>query len=200
MSSYKLDLMFKRLKNAPNFIFRKPVSSPQLPWKLLENCKLVHNKYALLDVLPKEGKVAELGVLRGRYSKEICRVNKPQELHLIDIDFNHFEEFNTETTLIRKNMKSWDALEEYKDNYFDWIYIDGDHSYEGVCKDINVSTRKLRSGGYLVFDDFSYGSWSNGNKFGVHRAVSKFLCAERWEVSYFAFAPTAGYNIAIRKP
>ena len=43
------------------------------------------------------------------------------------------------------------------DNYFDIIYIDGNHEPEYVLEDAVLSFRKLKVGGYIVFDDYGWG-------------------------------------------
>lgn len=39
---------------------------------------------------------------------------------------------------------------------FDYIYLDGDHSYKGVKRDIGLFWGRLRKGGYLCLHDISY--------------------------------------------
>jgi predicted O-methyltransferase YrrM len=41
---------------------------------------------------------------------------------------------------------------------FDFIYIDGDHTTIGVLLDAELSWPKLKSGGILAFDDYTWGS------------------------------------------
>jgi len=41
-----------------------------------------------------------------------------------------------------------------EDNYFDIIYIDGNHEPEYVLEDAVLCFRKLKVGGYLIFDDY----------------------------------------------
>lgn len=43
-----------------------------------------------------------------------------------------------------------------EDNYFDVIYIDGNHNPENVMEDAVLSFRKLKVGGYLIFDDYDW--------------------------------------------
>jgi len=63
-------------------------------------------------------------------------------------------------------------LDSLKNKDFDLIYIDGDHSYEGVKKDILNFTPNLRKGGFLVMDDASW--FLPGNVFWKgHEEVSK---------------------------
>ncbi|EKP0309979.1 hypothetical protein JGK42_003926, partial [Aeromonas veronii] len=42
------------------------------------------NRQALLERLPKQGIVAELGVAAGGFSRQIMALSQPQQLHLID--------------------------------------------------------------------------------------------------------------------
>src|SRR5688500_9782878 len=51
----------------------------------LRNLKVLTDRIALLDVLPKNGVVAEIGVNKGEFSEEIIRRNHPSKLHLIDL-------------------------------------------------------------------------------------------------------------------
>ena len=40
-----------------------------------------------------------------------------------------------------------------KDNKVDFIYIDGDHNYEGVKKDFEMYSPLVRKGGIIAFHD-----------------------------------------------
>lgn len=41
-----------------------------------------------------------------------------------------------------------------KKEFFDIIFIDGDHSYNGVLNDFNNFKHCLKKGGFLIFDDY----------------------------------------------
>jgi len=43
------------------------------------------------------------------------------------------------------------------DNFFDIIYIDGNHEPSFVLEDAVLSFRKLKRGGILIFDDYGWG-------------------------------------------
>lgn len=45
---------------------------------------------------------------------------------------------------------------------FDLIYIDGDHSSTAVLEDALFSFRLLKPGGYIVFDDYLWGTVDRG--------------------------------------
>ena len=54
--------------------------------------------------------------------------------------------------------KSLDALQFFKDGELDFIYIDGDHRYEGVLADLKGWRKKLKEGGILAGHDWSWQS------------------------------------------
>lgn len=57
----------------------------------------------------------------------------------------------------------------------DFVYVDGDHSYEGVSADLAAAFRVTKPGGMICADDYLLGSWW---KDGVVRAVHEFLAAQ----------------------
>jgi hypothetical protein len=65
---------------------------------------------------------------------------------------------------------SQDILDQIPDGYFDWIYIDGNHLYEYVKSDLQLSFRKTRPGGYITGDDYTEGGWWAA---GVKKAVDE---------------------------
>jgi hypothetical protein len=52
---------------------------------------------------------------------------------------------------------SSDILPTLKDNWFDVIYIDGNHEPEYVLEDAVLAFRKVKVGGMLIFDDYGWG-------------------------------------------
>ena len=70
---------------------------------------------------------------------------------------------------------STDILDQFPDEYFDWIYIDGNHLYEFVKKDLELSLQKTKSGGLITGDDYCKGGWWEG---GVKKAVDEFSKTE----------------------
>jgi hypothetical protein len=56
------------------------------------------------------------------------------------------------------------------------IYVDGDHSYQGCKKDLDVAYRKLKSGGLLLGHDYEMNMKKahQAYPFGVRRAVDEF--------------------------
>jgi hypothetical protein len=58
--------------------------------------------------------------------------------------------------------------------HLDWVYIDGNHTYDFVKRDLGLFFDKLKPGGYLLGDDYHDGGWWAG---GVKKAVDEFVRA-----------------------
>jgi len=48
-------------------------------------------------------------------------------------------------------------IPKFQDDFFDIIYIDGNHEPEYVLEDAVLSFRKLKKGGIMIFDDYGWG-------------------------------------------
>jgi len=108
------------------------------------------------------GQAVELGVHQGTFSREILSTWKGQKLHLVDLwapvdtynsprqpdlekakanvaPFENRYEFNRNYT--------FNAVHDYPDNFFDWIYLDATHTYYDARRDIQMWWPKLKKGG-----------------------------------------------------
>ena len=56
--------------------------------------------------------------------------------------------------VIKYKMDSKEFLRSVEEPTFDFIYIDGDHSAEGVLQDAVLAWRLLKPGGIMAFDDY----------------------------------------------
>jgi hypothetical protein len=71
-----------------------------------------------------------------------------------------------------QRLRSVDAANGFADESLDWVYVDGDHSYEGVTADLEAYCRTVKPGGFIAGDDYGLtGSWFGD---GVTRAVDEF--------------------------
>lgn len=60
---------------------------------------------------------------------------------------------------------------------YDFIFIDGDHSYEAVKKDLEMSIQLLKEGGHIVMDDYLHEAnyIHDRRNCGVAKAVREYL-------------------------
>lgn len=79
----------------------------------------------------------------------------------------HFSIFEINKYLTTYIMTSQQFANKYKKRKYEYIYIDGNHSYEGVKLDYNLFWTRLSSGGIMVFHDISAKGIHHDNEFGV---------------------------------
>ena len=179
----------------------KDIRELHIDQELLNNCLFCENRRTMLDFLPKNSIVAELGSEKGIFANQIIERTSPIELHLCDVNFTKFDDNNIISgKSVKKHEKNTiEFLDAFPKEFFDWIYIDASHAYKDVVKDIKAAKSKVKKGGLLIFNDFAHINPSLA-RFGVMRAVSEFIKNERWKVKYFAFNHSALYDIAIERP
>jgi len=87
---------------------------------------------------------------------------------LVGMSDNIQEEFNQNTKLFKGNGTgigdikvehikeySFDAVERFKDESLDFVYIDGDHSFDNVTRDILLYLPKIKKTGFIGGHDYS---------------------------------------------
>lgn len=179
---------------------------PMLAREHLEKCRLLPNREELITKhLPKGGRVAEVGTFRGHNARTILSGAQPDELHLIDVDFSQLERtepigaaLQSGQAVLNQN-DSVAALLTFPDGYFDWIYIDGDHSYEGVTRDIAAAAQKVKHDGLLVFNDYTYWSHAELVPYGVIHGVNELCLREGWYLEYYTLDSLMYCDVAIRR-
>jgi cephalosporin hydroxylase len=65
-------------------------------------------------------------------------------------------------------MPSVEAAKLYEDASLDFVFIDGDHLYEGVRADILAWLPKVKKGGTIAGDDYGHVQGSEGVRRAVH--------------------------------
>ena len=114
-------------------------------------------------------------------------------------EINIFKEGIENGTIELHEGDSSTILSSFPDEYFDWIYIDADHAYEGVCKDIQQGYTKVKPDGMIVFNDYTNWSVCEIIPYGVTKAANEFCIANDWEVVFLALQSLGYHDIAIRK-
>lgn len=71
-------------------------------------------------------------------------------------------------------MPSGDYLETCTES-FDFIYIDGDHTSQGVAADACGAWKLLKANGILAFDDYQWGEWLSDCEQTPAPAIDRFL-------------------------
>jgi hypothetical protein len=160
--------------------------------------------------------IAELGVFKGDFSKELLSTN-PKILHLVDIwdgwmtsgdkdgkdivavsDMEKIYErmlvdFSMENVKVTRS-KSVDFLSSLKDDELDVVYIDSVHDYDTTSLELALSVNKVKKGGYICGHDYC-------SMFPlVVKAVDEFCENRGYSIEYVAMDGCPSFFIKNEKP
>lgn len=159
---------------------------------------LSSSRRELLQVLPKGGACAEIGVWKGDFAAHILSETAPSRLHLVDpwafaphypkrryggrqaggqaamdgIAKEVADRFAGNPQVEIHRVQSTDFFAGMPPGSLDWVYIDGDHSTKAVLSDLQGSWSAVRSGGWIVGDD--YGWRDADGTHAVKEAIEQF--------------------------
>lgn len=176
-----------------------PFSAP-VPQAALDGCTLVTDRLELLRRLPKGGRVVELGTQHGNFARAILDLAAPDELHLVDLDLGVLrQDVRADPRVTLHPMSTVAFLERHRGAGVDWIYVDADHSYRGVRRDLELAQHVIRHDGILVLNDFARIVRTGLGEFGVHQATCEFVAQGGWRFVYFALDRDALYDVALTR-
>jgi len=148
--------------------------------------------FALELFKDKEVTCAEVGVALGNNSASILSMFNVKQMYLIDPYIAYLIPYRWKSKVVpesfnqkrlqtaHKKLKKWDsictwleersvdAVSKIPDDHLDFLYIDGEHSYQAYNQDLTLYYPKMKKGGILAGHDFT------GNWLGVVRAVLDF--------------------------
>jgi predicted O-methyltransferase YrrM len=176
-----------------------------------EGAKLLPDRNELLYRLPNHAVAAEIGVAEGEFTSEILKRNRPEKLFLIDpwgmdrysagmatVSEKFASEIKGGTVVIRQGT-SLEALSTFDDGFFDWVYIDTDHSFELTWKELVLSNSKVNRGGRIAGHDFCTGNTVKPIVYGVVEAVNKFCAEYGWRFEYLTLDPDAHFSFCLQR-
>lgn len=178
----------------------------------LSDAKLISDRHTLLGLLPKNGICAELGVANGDFTEAIFGINQPKKLHLVDVwqseryneDLynNVCEKFDAQLTSgqcqIHRKL-STEAVLDFPDSYFDWIYIDTAHSYKLTKEELTLYASKIKPGGVIAGHDYTMGNWRSQLRYGVMEAVHEFCQTAGYRIKYLTMDLSENQSFVIEK-
>lgn len=184
---------------------------------VLKNAKVLRNREAACHYILPNSIVAEIGVGFGGFSKKILNISKPQKFYAIDMfsdqtrgfwgndifyetNITHDEWYKQEfkdyiksgIMEMRKGI-SWECMETFPDDFFDYVYLDAAHDYNSVSKDIKVLKRKVKKGGIIQFNDYDQHQW-----YGVIPAVNELIKETNSEVLFYCLSIDGTNDIVIK--
>lgn len=168
-------------------------------------------------VLPQNMIGAELGVFEGEFSDVLRRSEKFNKLYLVDIfEGNMFSgdkngengkiinltnAYNNLSNIYKDDKvvelirgTSFDFLQKLDNDFLSFVYIDADHSYEAVKKDLEISRVKVKNNGIISGHDYDESQF-----YGVFLAVNEFIMKYNLEIQLTIEDKLSSYFIINRK-
>ena len=127
-----------------------------------------------LELFDKQMVCLEIGGNKGLHARHMYDILNPSELHLVDIvdkrekipDLKNLTSRDNVNFLVEDSKK---CHSRFPDEFFDFIYIDGNHNYEAVLSDLENWVPKVKNGGWITGHDFKFASPdSEHNKCGFN--------------------------------
>ena len=168
-----------------------------------KNYRLADNWFNYIDVNQYKNKTInylEIGTYYGANLISVAKsygLDKNSKLYCVDPweDYAEYDEYRGEqdniyNTFIKNISESGEKdkiiirrgyshieLQKFEDEFFDIIYIDGNHEPNYTLEDGVLSFRKLKKGGIIIFDDYGWGGPEmtkkgiDGFLIGFHRKI-----------------------------
>ena len=176
----------------------------------------------MLESLPKNSVIAELGVFKGEFSKIIYDICQPSKLYLVDLfsgncgsgdkDGQNFQFAQLEDEMINiqdyfkdKNVDvikstTIDFFLSIKDESLDMVYIDADHSYQAVMIDLLFSYKKVKTNGLICGHDYIHQTNIAADDFsevGLEGLISGYHYIHQAKIAVDDFCRSLGLEIEI---
>lgn len=139
----------------------------------------VNKLHEIASQLENNSIIVEIGSWKGKSTVALAEAVKDKNCTIFCIDLwnndNMFMESEDIFPAFLENVKPYDFVIPIKSNskyaevivnQIDLLFIDGDHSEEGVRADIDKYSKYLKPGSYVLFHDYG-GYWT-----GVSKAIS----------------------------
>ena len=171
--------------------------------------------------------IGEIGIFEGGFARFLIRCYQPAEMHLFDLfrtaksirsgdsDGNGYRvltgeqvyqnavsEFGSDPRVKLHEGDSKATVRAMPDDYFDLVYIDGDHGYQGCLADLLNCYEKVKHGGWIAGHDIAINPRKCRSywKFGVKRAVIDFCQMKSLTVCGLFNDGCVSYAIRVHKP
>lgn len=119
----------------------------------IEVCEMVGKIAAMVQAKD----ILEIGVFEGETSKELIN-NLPKGSRYWGVDIADYRTENVKKIFDNSRAefilgKSIDVLKNFNTAKFDFVFVDGDHSWENVLPEFKAIERVLKPNGVIVYHD-----------------------------------------------
>jgi hypothetical protein len=91
---------------------------------------------------------------------------------------------------------SYRVVPTFADRQFDFVYIDGNHTYEFVLRDLRDCAAKVKEDGLILGHDFFEDAFAAEQNYAVIDAVNAFVKRSGWMFVALTWEPFSSYVLA----
>jgi hypothetical protein len=169
----------------------------------------ISSRQFLAEMLPKGGVGAEIGVFTGLFSSVLLESARPRRAYFVDPwwkafgptypDWGRYTDHGRLSTEVAHSAAAHrvashareadtDVLVDYStsfflrmpDRFFDWVYLDSTHSYEGTVEELRLIRPKLKPGAILAGDDWH--DDADHRHYGITQAILEAVSRREYEI------------------
>lgn len=185
---------------------------PNFDSRALAGAEILPDRIALLRRMVSQGVVAELGVDKGDFSAHILSVSQPNKLFLVDLWGSRRYSTDKRDLVLNKFSREIDRgkvevrqerstafAHSISESSLDWVYVDTDHSFQTTKSELDTLEDKVRLGGFILGDDFTWGNIVTGYRYGVVQAVAQFLHKSTYKLRYLTLELDRNWSFGLER-
>ncbi|MBD1173334.1 class I SAM-dependent methyltransferase [Pelagibacterales bacterium SAG-MED03] len=126
----------------------------------------------------------------------LCKEYRGEDNPSVAFEFVYksvLEKFKDKKNVHIYRQKSVDAVTSFKSDFFDVIYVDGDHSFNAVLNDLLLYESKLKSGGIFIGNDYLLSENDDFFHYGVLSAVNQFCKTRNFNLLLVTYGEYADF-------
>jgi hypothetical protein len=177
----------------------------------------------VLSYFPRGFVAAEVGVAEGGHARQLLDRLAPKKLHLIDpwrfqdipdyvTDANNttdeegdrryngvlamFDRAIRDGTVEVHRALSTEIANKFPDEYFDFVYIDANHTYSACLEDLCALDPKVKRTGFILGHDYQTIPIARAHHNGVIQAAHNFIIERGYNFLALTFEEAPSYIIA----
>jgi hypothetical protein len=131
-------------------------SASGVPRKRLENCRIVADRSALLQFIPKGATAAVFGLTHGDCVSQILELTQPAQLHVFSFQYDDGDDMARFSTAIAERHLIFHDTPGLEPDVtrVDWAYIESEITTDAVNFHIDRALPLLRKDGLLIFNGY----------------------------------------------
>jgi len=119
--------------------------------------------------------LAEIPLLKIRHLQTSCLGLAHHQMDFSDVEKTYDAKLSVYSTAFKHKMTSDEYFADHSNGWYDFVYVDADHTAAAAYKDGVNGWRDLKPNGILAFDDYTWGDGLPDQTLAPRPGIDKFL-------------------------